>query len=181
MPINIETVKTNLYNWAKAQLPVNYPVIMFYENSPRPPTNYVSINITNYAEIGQDYTPRPLNNAGNVTQVGDREFTVQIQAYGGNVFDILETLRYSLQKQTVLDTLRVNGIVFVQQFPIQDISELVNTLFEKRTSMDILFRIGQSYSDVLGTIATVEVEEEFLQNGIVVIDQTVTIPPVVGP
>lgn len=175
MPINIETVKTNLYTWAKANLPTNYPVTMYYENAPRPETDYVTLNITNYGMIGQDYTPRPQDNPGNVTQIGDREFTVQLQAYGGNVYDILESLRYSLQKQTVLDTLRVNGIVFVQQFPIQDITELVNSRFEKRAAMDIIFRMGQTYGDVLGSIDTVEIEEEFLQGNVVVIDQTVTV------
>lgn len=175
MPINLETVKTDLYNWAKAQLPVNYPVTMYYENAPRPAYDYVTINITNYAQIGQDYTPRPTDDDGDVEQVGDREFTVQLQAYGGNVFDILETLRYSLQKQTVLDTLRADGIVFVQQFPIQDITELVNTQFEKRATMDIVFRMGQTYDDVLGSIDTVEIEEQFLQGNTIVIDQTVTV------
>lgn len=175
MPINLETVKTNLYTWAKSVLPTNYPVIMYYENAPRPETDYVSIYVTNYGMIGQDYTPRPQNDVGNVVQVGDREFTVQLQAYGGNTYDILESLRYSLQMQTVLDTLRVNGIVFVQQFPIQDITELVNSRFEKRGTMDILFRIGQTYGDVLGSIDTVEIEEQFLQGNVVVITENVTV------
>lgn len=175
MPINIETVKTNLYAWAVANLPTGYPVTMYYENAPRPETDYVTLNIINYVMIGQDYTPRPQDSPGNVEQVGDREFTVQLQAYGGNVFDILESLRFSLQKQTVLDTLATNGIVFVQQFPIQDITELVNSRFEKRTTMDILFRIGQTYGDVLGSIDTVEIQEEFLQGNVVVITENVTV------
>ena len=177
MPINLETVKTNIFNWAKLVLPVNTPVIMYYENAPRPPQNYVTINISSYVEIGEDYTPRPKINAGDVEQVGDREFTVQLQAYGGDAMGTLETLRYSLQKQTILDTLRVNGLVFAQQFPIVDITELVNSRFEPRASMDVLFRMAQTYGDTLGTIATVEIREQFLQGSVIVYDKTVTIPP----
>lgn len=179
MPINLELVQTQLVNWAKAQLPANFPVILYYENAPRPPTDYITININTFIQVGQDYVPRPQDNPGDVEQIGDREFTVNIQAYGGNTIGNLEILRRSLQKQTVLDTLRANGIVFAQQFQILDITELVNTRFEKRASMDILFRMGQTYGDELGSISTVEIEGEFLQGDVVVVDTeiTVTIEP----
>lgn len=173
--IDLEKVQTNLVNWAVAQLPANYPVILYYENAPRPSKNYVTIDISTFIQIGQDYTPRPQDNPGEVEQIGDREFTVNIQAYGGDPIGILEILRTSLQKQTVLDTLRVNGIVFAQQFQILDITELVNTRFEKRATMDILFRMGQTYGDELGSIATVEILEEFLQGDAVVISENVTV------
>ena len=173
--INVEQVETNLINWATAQLPANFPVILYYENAPRPTTNYVTIDISTFIQIGQDYTPRPLDNPGIVEQIGDREFTVNIQAYGGNPIGVLEILRTSLQKQTVLDTLRANGIVFAQQFQILDITELVNTRFEKRATMDILFRMGQTYGDELGSIETVEILEEFLQGETVVISEEVVV------
>lgn len=175
MTINLETVKTNLYDWAKAQLPVNFPVILYYENAPRPTYNYVTIDITTFTQIGEDYTPQPTDDVGDVEMVGNREFTVQLQAYGGDSMGILETLRCSLQKLTVLDTLRNNGIIFVMHFPIQDITELVNSKFESRATMDVLFRMGQTYQDTLGSIDTVEIEEEFFEGDTLVINQTVTV------
>lgn len=175
MPINLETVLTNIYTWVKAQLPPTFPVIMYYENAPRPTTSYVTINMNTFIQIGEDYTPRPTDNPGNVEMVGDRQFTINLQAYGFDSMGILETLRSSLQKQTVLDTLRANGIVFFQQFQILDITDLVNTKFESRATMDILFGIGQTETDSLGSIDTVEIHEELYQGPDLVFEQTITV------
>lgn len=178
MSLNWETVKTNIFNWVVANVPVNMPVTFYYENSPRPTSPYVTINLSTINQIGWDWTPNPTDNAGDVDIIGDREFTIQLQAYGGDPFTVMENLRSSLQKQAILDTLRLVGIVFVNWFAINDITELVDTRFEKRTQMDVLFRIAQDNNETLGTIATVHVEEVISNaGGTVILDETITIPP----
>lgn len=178
MAINWETVKTNIYNWVVANIPMGMPVTMYYENAPRPSAPYVTINLSSITQIGWDWTPSPSNDAGDISLIGDREFIVQLQAYGGDPFTVMENLRTSLQKETVLNTLRANGIVFANWYPINDITELVDTLFQKRTQMDVLFRIAQTATESLGTIATVELEEIFLDAvETVVYDETFLIPP----
>ena len=175
MSINFETVKNYLYSWASDNLPANTPVIFLYNNSPRPSTDYVTLNISSLVQIGDDYIPRPTTTGGEIEMVGDREFTLQIGTYGGDCLTKLEDLRSSLQKTTVLDTLRANGLIFVQQFPIQDVTELVATRFEKRAQMDVLFRLAQTYDDTLGSIETVVVNEEFSNSESIVYEETVTI------
>jgi len=175
MPINFEVVKTNLYDWAVANLPANTPVIFLYQNAPRPETAYVTLYLSSLVQIGNDYVPRPDNQAGIVEQIGDREFTLQIATYGGDCITRLENLRSSLQKDSVLATLQENGIIFVEQFPIQDVTELVASRFENRAQMDILFRMGQTYDDTLGSIETVEIQEIFNNGESVVYDETHTI------
>jgi hypothetical protein len=65
----------------------------------------------------------------------------------------------------------------VNHFSINDTSELLDSRFEKRAAMDVLFRIGQDYQDNLGLIETVEVEEIYQDaSGSVVYDHTITIP-----
>lgn len=178
MSINWETVKTNIYTWVKANIPSGMPVTMLYENAPRPTAPYLTLNIASITQIGWDWTPNPTNTAGSISLTGDREFTVQLQAYGGDPFSVMENLRTSLQKEVVLDTLRLNGIVFADWFPINDITELVETRFEKRTSMDVLFRIAQTDTETLGTIATVQLQEVFSDaEGSVIYDKTFLIPP----
>lgn len=175
MPLNFETIKTNLYNWATANNG-GASVIFLNENAPRPAPSYVTLFLSSLNQIGEDYTPRADVN-GMVDMVGDREFTLQIQTYGGDCITRLENLRSSLQMQTVLDTLRANGIVFVNHFSISDVTELLDSRFEKRAAMDVLFRIGQDYTDNLGLIQTVEVEEIYQDaSGSVVYDHTITIP-----
>lgn len=178
MSVNWETVKTNIYNWVIANIPAGMPATMYYENSPRPSAPYVTINLASIVQVGWDYHPAPSDNAGDVTLVGNREFTVQLQAYGGDPFTVMENLRTSLQLQSVLDSLRANGIVFANWFPLNDITLLVDTTFEKRTSMDVLFRIAQTTNDTVGTIGTVELQE-VLENasGSTIYDQTFLIPP----
>ena len=94
---------------------------------------------------------------------GDRLFTVGLQCYGGDTLTLMENIRTSLQKQTVLDGLRTNGIAFYQAFTINDITELVDSRFEKRAQLDVLFGIGQVYLDTPGFFDTVEVQE-FIKN-----------------
>lgn len=178
MSITFKNVKTSLYDWVVANIPSGMPAVYYYPNAPRPTLDYVSLFISSVTQIGWDYVPRPVDEAGTVEQVGDREFTFIVQGYGGDPLTVLENLRTSLQKQTVLDTLRASGIVFVNWFPINDITDLVDSRFEQRATMDILFRIAQEYFDTLGSIAQVEAEEIILNiDGSIVLDDTVLIPP----
>lgn len=173
MPLNFETVKTNLYNWATS-VSGGAPVIFYNENSPRPALPYVTLYLQSLVQIGDDYVPRP-DGLGDLTIVGDREFTLQIQSYGGDPITLLENMRSSLQKETVLATLREDNIVFVQHNPINDITALLDTEFEPRASMDILFRIAQTDTDNHGLITTVEIDENFSDGQSVVYSETVTI------
>lgn len=175
MSLDFETIKTNLYSWALANCP-GCSVIFLNENAPRPAQPYVTLFLSSLNQIGEDYTPES-DISGMVDMVGDREFTLQIQTYGGDCITRLENLRSSLQKQTILDTLRANGIVFVNHFGINDLTELLDSRFEKRGAMDVLFRIGQNYTDNLGLVETIEVEEIYQDaGGTVVYDHTITIP-----
>lgn len=151
MPINYATLKTNLYNWAVLVLPANTPIIFLEQNSPRPNVFYVTLFLNPIVAVHQDWTQSSTNNAGIVEMKGDRQFTLQIQAYGGSdPLTVLENVRSSLQKQSVLDTLRVNGIAFYSSSDIIDITDLIDSRYEKRASMDILFSVGQTYTDNTG-------------------------------
>lgn len=172
------TVRTNLYNWVIANVPSGMPAIWLYANAPRPTVDYISLYISTVTQIGWDYVQGPLDNTGISEQVGDREFTLQIQGYGGDPLTVLQNLRTSLQKQTVLDSLRVNGIVFANWFQINDVTELIDSRFEQRGSLEILFRIADIYSDDLGVIDTVELQEVYEDpEGNIVYDETFLIPP----
>lgn len=177
MSIIFSQVRTSLYEWAIANVPNGMPVIYYYANAPRPTVDYVSLYISNVNAIGWDYVAAPIDDAGTTNQTGDREFTLQIQGYGGDPLTVIENLRTSLQKQTVLDTLRANGIVFVTSLSMNDITDLVDSRYEQRATLDILFRIAQKYTDILGTIAQIELQEIVVNvDDSIVSDITVLIP-----
>ena len=176
MPLNIETVKTDLYDWAVANVPISVPVIFYYPNAPRPEIPYISLFLLNFSQVGDDWHSSP-NGSGSSDVIGDREMTLTINCYGGDAFTTLENLRSSLQNQAVLDTLRYDGIVFVQQLPINDISSLLDTEFEMRATMDLIFRIAQGNASDDGLIENVELSETFSNGDTLVYTDTVTIPP----
>jgi hypothetical protein len=177
MAINFLTVQTALYNWAVANLPSGMPVIFYYANAPRPTVSYVTLNIQSVVAVNQDWTDSSTDVNGVVNMKGDRQFTLSIQAYGGDTLTTLENLRTSLQKQTVLDTLRANGIVFYQSLTINDITALVDSRYESRAQLDVLFGIGQVYTDAPGYFDRTVIQEVILNaEGNTVYNKLITIP-----
>lgn len=162
MAINFETLKTALYDWAKSVVPLTYEVIYYYPNAPRPKTPYVSLYISSFIAVNQDYVYPSTDNTGDIKIKGDRQFTLQIQAYGNNPMSVIEAMRCSLNKISVQDGLREDGIAFYQAITINDITDLVDSQFEKRAQMDVLLGIGQNYADEVGFFDEVEVEQEYL-------------------
>jgi hypothetical protein len=178
MAIIFSTVRNSLYTWAIANVPAGMPVIYLYANAPRPTVDYVSLYITSVTQIGRDWTQEPLTISGSSAMVGDREFTLQVQAYGGDPLTVLEGLRTSLQTASVLASLRVAGLVYVDWFPIQDTTELVDSRYENRGSLDLRWRIANVYTDSLGEIGQVIIQANFDNvNGVPIYTPILTIPP----
>ena len=98
--------------------------------------------------------------------------------YGGaDPLTVLENVRSSLQKQTILDTLRANGIVFFESLNIIDITDLIDSQWERRASLDILFGIGQTYTDNPGYFDHMLIQEQIYNvDGSLVIDETFPVP-----
>jgi hypothetical protein len=176
MSIAFNTLQNALFTWATANTPANTPVLWLYPNAPRPTTQYVTLLISSFVQIGRDWNNSPTTTSGIGNFVGDREFTLQVQAYGDTPMQVLENLRTSLQKTSVLSALNAAGIVYVNWNPILDITDLVDSRYEQRCTMDLLFRLAQKYTDNLGFIANVELQEIYVnQTGAVVSDVTTTI------
>lgn len=161
--INFDIVKQTIIDWCEYVLP-NYSFIFYYPNAPRPSTFYHTIDLTSLSQIGEDYTFSPSSATDSPEIVGNREFICNIQGYGGEPFTRLETLRSSLQKLDVEELLEDGGIVYVTTNPIIDLTSIVDTGFESRASLDIIFRIAQVQTQSGGIIQAVEGSGE-LHNG----------------
>lgn len=178
MTINFNDVKLTLYNWSVAVLPVGMPVIFYEPNAPRPLVPYVSLFLSSIVSVHEDWSRETTDTSGNVDMQGNRQFTLQIQAYGGDdPLTILENMKTSLQKQSILDILRVNGIVYFSTLNIIDISELMDTQWEKRATLDVLLGIGQTYKDGVGYFDHLNIEEEIKNvKGEIISNETFAIP-----
>lgn len=169
-------LETALYNWATSILGATIPVIWAYQNMPRPSDfsngqkaiPYVSFNLkTDTPAGGSDHVSRAYENTDekdnlitSVNITGNREITLYCQSFGNNSSDFLKKLRVSLGFPTVQNTLRESGIVFVEQLLLSNVPALVESRWEDRNVMDLLFRYAEVGQDVnAGCIETVNFKE----------------------
>jgi len=100
-----------------------------------------------------------------------KEFTLTVGIYGGNGYlEQLGNLIDSLEKPSARAVLRQAGLaVWVSEPPV-DLSTLLDTQFEMRAAVDIIFAYGEAMEDdAVGEIQKVRFTG---QNGL--IDETVT-------
>jgi len=174
MSLDITIIQDAFYTWAVAQ--TSQTVIWLFPNAPRPALPYISLQINSLITIHVDQILSP-DNAGASDIVGNREFTLNCQAYGDTAMGILETLKSSLEKPSVYLALQNSKIVFVDSFGIQDLTELLDSRYESRASMDLLFRTEQVITDEVGVIEHVAIEETFKNETETILVENVTINP----
>lgn len=173
--IDFVALQLVLYNWASSVL--TDPVIWYYPNAPRPNVDYFTLLLHNMVPKGQDWVGQPDSSA--VSQVvGNREFALTIQGYGGlstNVFTDLEGLASSLQLPSVQYTLRQSGVATIRQGGIINITKLINSDYEIRASLTVYFRVAQAQTDTNGLISTVDGDYVY-DNAGTAITGTYTVP-----
>jgi hypothetical protein len=167
MSADWSTIRGVLFDWAAAALsPV--PVIWAEQNEPPPDgaTAYVTLRIAGTAQEGQDakLPPDAVTGVGEI--VGNRDFTLEIQAFGGPVdgstfgssLDYISTLRSSLEKPSVRETLRAGNVIYVDTLGSTNITGIVpdTTKYDDRHALDILMRTWSEETDDVGVIEKVQ-------------------------
>lgn len=175
--IDWDAMRVSINKWA-APVVAPTPVIWADQNEPPPDLPYI---ITRYAgsnRIGDDFMGAPDGTTGIADLTGNRDFTLFIQALGTGAKNNIEKLRTSLQKDSVRASLRVNGLVFVQEVGANNVTDLVagTTKKEERETLDIVMRVASADTDDLGVIEHVELTEKYLDaEASVVLEKTTTI------
>lgn len=136
-------------------------VIFSDQNSPRPALPYSTLKYSSFRRIKLD-RKSDVDEFGNQTVAGDREFTLTIQRFqnGGNdvVWKLQEVVN-KLQWQTNIDKAVGLKIVPFWSSPVLDISALLDkTQIEKRATVDIFIRYRQkSVDNGVGIIDTANI------------------------
>lgn len=143
--MNITNIENKLYSWVNSE--TGLTTIWEHENAPRPENPYLSLFIDSFNTINQDYKYMPENENDGIDIKGDREFTLRINCYGNNSLQILHDLRNSLEKPSVQYFLSEEQIIFVDRLAINNITGMLNTKYEKRSVMDLLFRTSDIFTD----------------------------------
>lgn len=152
-----DVLKEKLREWADANTASGVKVIFANQNAPRPDFSYVTILVTSK----QQKEHASYNCSGetgiNFESTNDQDCSVSIQAFGSDAFSIIEDLRDSLSKRNILQDLREAGIVFVRVASgVNDLSSAVQSRFEERAGMDIMFRIAVTVTEDTEIIESVE-------------------------
>jgi hypothetical protein len=134
-------------------------VIWMNENAPRPVLPYLAIRVSPARRINKDrYSDVDAN--GIQTVVGDREFTLSVQAFGyDSPVSYLQYFADKLQLITNNDRFRAQGMALRDTSTVMDISALLsNTKIEKRANLDLTIGYRSVQTDNVGVIETANIE-----------------------
>lgn len=168
-----------IWRWVDSNTPPNVTVIWSRFNTMRPGESpcapgepYVTLQFTAISnKLGQDSIIYQQNDDFLIG--GQRTATLSIIAYGPQkrdvasgqslgAFDILKNLRNSLDYPEVYEALRRDGLAVFNEPSITDISTLLETGFQDRSNMDIVFGFAQNQVVPVGTIESIAGESVFI-------------------
>lgn len=145
------TVNQWLYNWASSQ--IASPVIFRDQNGPQPEGDYVTIKAIAFPREGEaEYSD--VTDANGITQIKHSMLvTCSVQSFGSDPFGTMTTLRNSLEKISVQQALRADGLCYMgMASEPTDVAAIVGTEFEARATMDVIFRVPVIIEDDVGLI-----------------------------
>lgn len=133
-------VRAAVYNWFRNQSGVT--VIWADQASPRPPRPYATLKIiSGTVKLGGQDNLRMDPVTGAFLLNGPRKITVSCNVFGEEAVDILTGVRDSLDDPGVIDDLDAHGLSVSEDGNVQDMTEALETHFESRAQMDVIFML----------------------------------------
>ncbi len=157
-------LEDKIYDWAVGQVTIGIPIIWSNQNGPRPTPPFISLHIITYNKIGQ-VAKSMANDEGEITLHWGEDIPLSIQGFGEASREELETLRRSLDLESILLSLQEAGIAVKDgDVSVRDISESLDTDRERRWIFEPTFGIGQEAVDTVGYIEDIDITKE-VNNG----------------
>ncbi len=142
--IHWPTLKKALHGWAVAQSGYAAGKVFWAEqNAPLPSRPCLTLKVSSLVQVKEDFT-EPPDDDGIAMVNGDREFTLSIQAFGGEPMAALEKLRNSIHKYEVRQSLP-EALVLVESLGINSVSEILGSRYEARAALDLLCRVTSQF------------------------------------
>lgn len=154
--IDFDAVDTTIYDWASTFAGIE--VVWMNDNGPKPDLPYLALRRSSLAAIGHGFESIP--DGGGLAKIsGDRDMTVNIQAYGSNAYGRLDELYNVRLDPNSQELLALGDLALVNLLAITNLTGLNDTEFEERAQMDLLFRFASQRTGVdVGLIEIVEIE-----------------------
>lgn len=123
-------------------------IIWQRQDAPQPTDSYVALNLSSFAIAeGRGYERRIEGSARNL--VSFRVAVLNIQAYGENAVQELFDLKSKLFLESTIEAFLAANISLRVDEDVLDISQLLDTEFQERASLDL--RLGYTKEDSDGT------------------------------
>lgn len=163
MAINFRSLKENI---ASVIVSLSSKVVIWSDqNAPTPDGDYIALKITSTRFIGgTDWQSKPNADEESETQ-GDRELVLSVICVSENSMEILLDLIDKLNLNSTLDLLGSKKLAYVDlESDAIDITTNIDSAFESRASMELIFRISKNYSsetvDAVNKVNKIGIEGE---------------------
>lgn len=145
-----------IYNWFKDA--TGLTVIWDDQSGIRPEKPYGTLRvISGPAKVAGHDEQRVRQSDNKIEVSGIRVFTVSCNIYGANALSLMSQADAWLGHLVTLEAFRAAGLAVVRNERIQNLTRLMDTGFESRAQMDVVFSTASVLvDDITGIIETVE-------------------------
>lgn len=151
-------VETAWYNFVRTNTDSFVNIVFAEEKAPRPPEKpFVAIKlISGPSTFGSDHLANVDDDKFAI--VGMRQFTMNLQCFGPGSLDILSRLQTLLDSPTIIEKfIKDAQIAIVDRGTVQDISAGLDTGFERRQNLDIVFNTAECVEQTLPVVEKTEI------------------------
>lgn len=152
----LKDLKKAVYEWLTQVLGI--PVIEAHQAARRPSKPYACFMIGVERRVGARDEWQGLDDDEVASWGGMRVVTVGIQVFGPEALQKIRNAEISLNTQGVLAQFyHDHQIAVVRTEPILNLTQLLETEWEERGQMDVIFAYSVNYTEAIPRIQTVEI------------------------
>jgi hypothetical protein len=175
MAITWATLRDDLNDWIVSI--TSSTVIWGRQTDAQPPPQYITLNIiSGPVKLGSEDELRFNSSNDKFSTAGLRQFTLSIQSYGATAIQDMSDIMGSLDDPNVFEDLRSKGMSIVNTPSILDLSQILETVYEGRASMDLIMTTPDNRELALTYISTVNIDGD-IDDGRVTMNFDVDLPP----
>jgi hypothetical protein len=151
------TIEAAWYKFVNDNTESEVTVIFADESAPRPNKPYITLKIISGPNAKGFDDIRYINNT-EFSLSGMRQYSLSIQGFGVDMHDALSKLQTILDSPNVIAQLKEDAdIAIVNKGSVSDITVALETSFERRFNMDIIFNTSENLSITLDVIESTKI------------------------
>lgn len=142
------------YDWWSNELP-SYQLILANQSGVQPDRTYATYFIVSVVKENFRDQYRGTDEDGIQSRVGFRRAVIDFNILGTDAKLVAESLIQSLCKDSVIEQyFRSNQIAIIDVSEVRDLTELLETEYDKRLNLEVSVRYREDYTDDVGLIET---------------------------